>query len=77
MEGKRMGKHSYEDAITCPWCDYVFEDSLHEGEAGMVECYSCGKEFEFERDVQVTYSSWKPPILVRKKTQQEKDDDGA
>lgn len=61
-----MSRHSYEKNIKCPWCNHEHEDSWDYGEAGMVECDSCGKEFEFEQDVEVTYSSWKPPVLVRR-----------
>lgn len=71
-----MSRHDYEENITCPWCDYEHQDVWGFGESGLIECYVCGREFEFEQDAKVTYSSWKPPVLIRKadpKAQQGKD----
>lgn len=46
-----------EDEITCPWCGYEHEDSWEMADEGRVDCDDCGKPFEYQRDIEVTYSS--------------------
>lgn len=52
--------HNMTAEIICPHCGYEHGDSweLH-GEDGVQECVSCKKEFEWERFVEVTYSTEK------------------
>lgn len=57
----------YTDEIVCPHCGYKFSDSsevfdliyndLFEG----LECDGCGKEFDVERYISITYISYKKP----------------
>lgn len=46
------------DEITCPWCGYELSDSWEYGDSDdAAECPECGKLFEYEREVDVTYTS--------------------
>ena len=42
--------------IVCPWCGYEHSDSWEMGD-GETECHDCGRKFETEKDVTVTYST--------------------
>lgn len=50
----------YENDIVCPWCGRRFEDDdgyfVRTGD-GAYECDECGKEFYFQADIEVTYST--------------------
>lgn len=58
-----------ETDIICPWCGDSFSDyedksqviySPYEDFEGIVECPSCGKEFELEIETTCTYTTRKP-----------------
>lgn len=51
----------YEANIKCPYCGWEDRDSWESGDSGEMECGRCDKEFTFEREVEVTYSTWKSP----------------
>lgn len=42
--------------IVCPWCGHEHSDSWEMG-SGEMECHDCGREFQTERDVSVSYST--------------------
>lgn len=50
----------YERDIVCPWCGCRFEDDdgyfARTGD-GEYDCPECGKEFYFQVDIEVTYST--------------------
>jgi formylmethanofuran dehydrogenase subunit E len=47
-----------EEEIICPYCDHEYSDS-HEfdGDDGELKCDVCGKEFSYQREVEITYST--------------------
>lgn len=48
----------YESEITCPFCGDTNNDSCEVGESEEKEiCSTCGSEFSWEREVEITYSS--------------------
>lgn len=60
--------HTATPEIVCPHCGYEYSDSWEYlrlmrddwGYSCLVrKCVSCGKEFEFEREIIVTYTTWK------------------
>ena len=52
--------HEGTDEITCPWCGYKSLDSWeHTHNEGEEECANCGKQFEWQRDITVDYSTSK------------------
>ncbi len=52
--------HTYTTEITCPYCGYEDNDSWEvSDEHGFMDCGSCEKQFHYERDVTVTYSTKK------------------
>jgi len=51
--------YSYENNIKCPHCGYEDIDSWeYDDDCGKNECGSCGKAFEYMRNVDVTYSTY-------------------
>lgn len=56
---------SYTDEVVCPYCGYEFGDSWeifthhYSDYRESVECCECGKEFDVERCIEVTYNSYK------------------
>jgi len=58
---------SYTDEVVCPYCGFEFGDSYElfefynsHGESNVdVECDECGKEFNVDRCIEVTYNSYK------------------
>lgn len=60
-EGQRKPENwehegSYE--IVCPYCGYTFQDSWDfSDDASDLECDRCGRTFEYQREVSVTYST--------------------
>lgn len=50
----------FEDEVVCPYCGYRMHDDcgefVSEG-SGEYECDNCGKTFEFEAHIEVTYST--------------------
>lgn len=51
--------HSDTWEIICPYCGYEYTDSGEMIDSGIAECENCNKEFKFEREVIVTYSTYK------------------
>lgn len=48
------------EEIVCPWCGEECGDSWEYTDKNNTEkCYSCGKEFSYEREYSCTYSSEK------------------
>ena len=48
----------HTDEVTCPWCGYECSDSWEISD-GTRECGDCGREYDVERDMTVTYSTAK------------------
>lgn len=48
------------DEIVCPHCGYEHADSWELADSGSTECVECAREFDFARDVVVTYTTSKP-----------------
>jgi protein-arginine kinase activator protein McsA len=47
-----------EDEMICPYCGYVGTDSCEYSEdEGVRECGRCGKEYDYVREVKVSYST--------------------
>ena len=50
----------FEDEVVCPYCGHRMQDDdgyfEREGD-GEYECENCGKTFEFEVNIEVTYST--------------------
>ena len=51
--------HRYTYEIVCPYCGYEYEDSWEFNETGEEQCDQCFKEFEYERETTVRYSTEK------------------
>jgi hypothetical protein len=51
-------EYQYTNEITCPYCGYEFGDSWEASE-GEKECPDCDRKFDVERDVDVTYISYR------------------
>jgi len=51
--------HKLEPNAVCPYCGYIHEDSWDLSDDGETECDHCGKEFSFQRDVEITYCTSK------------------
>jgi transposase len=49
----------YSSEIVCPYCGYTHNNSyeLIEDE-GILECENCGREFEYERNIEITYNTY-------------------
>ncbi len=50
--------HEYTDDIICPYCGETIDSTDYRCDGNMEGkeiCESCGKEFEFEGDVEVTW----------------------
>lgn len=45
--------------ITCPYCGWVDIDSWEQDDNGITWCGNCDLGFEFCRNVEVTYSTYK------------------
>lgn len=55
------GREKYEidctDEITCPLCGHVHSDSWEWSPSGPVDCHFCDQEFDYEKDISISYSS--------------------
>lgn len=51
--------HEYTDELVCPHCGYEVGDSWELPELGRRACGDCGKEFEYEKNVSTSFTSWK------------------
>ena len=49
--------HEFTDEIVCPYCGQTFGDSWELPDSGREECAVCYKEFTFDRNVTVDYST--------------------
>ena len=55
--------HTHTDDITCPWCGESESDSWERrSDDGIDTCESCGKDFEWSRNVFVNYSTEKREV---------------
>ena len=53
--------HNYESDIICPHCGYVERNSWeYSEESDTIDCPECGEPFEYQRHVEVTYSTYLP-----------------
>ncbi len=50
--------HEHTHEIVCPHCGYEQSDSWEYGSKGTVDCDECGKDYQFQRDELVTYTTW-------------------
>ena len=46
-----------EEEVTCPYCQHETSDSFELGDSGTKTCSECGKKYEWQRDVSISYSS--------------------
>jgi len=51
--------HEFTENIVCPHCGHEFMDCFEFPNTGTDECSECGGEFEYEREVIVTYNTSK------------------
>lgn len=48
-----------EEEITCPYCGYIHSDSWEAGESSdNDECEGCGKKFTWEKNVEISYTTY-------------------
>lgn len=62
LKSDEVTETSCEDNIVCPYCGCQIEDDCGEfssAGSGTYECPDCGKEFNFEADVSVTFSTYR------------------
>jgi len=50
--------HEYTDEIVCPHCGEESSDSWECSDSGTDECCECGKDFAYQRDITVSYSTY-------------------
>ena len=50
----------YTSQMVCPHCGYEDYDSWElSNDSGGTDCASCGKQFNYERQIEVTYTTTK------------------
>jgi uncharacterized protein (DUF2225 family) len=60
MTKEKVIDHSYTEDIVCPHCGYKFSDSYEfDSDSGELNCYECEKDFFFERNRSVNYTTSK------------------
>ena len=48
------------EELVCPYCEYFLWSSGDiEEDEGLFTCVNCGEEFNFRRNIFVTYDSWR------------------
>lgn len=52
----------HTEKIKCPYCSYEFSNSLeynlsNDGETTNISCQECGREFDIEFNVEITYTT--------------------
>lgn len=53
-------KHEYTDDVVCPWCGNKYGDCWEwTKDSDEMKCDECGKQFEYEKNVTVEYSTSK------------------
>ena len=56
-------EHDYTIEVVCPYCGYTFSDSWEiQDDDGEMECYDCEKEFNYYRNIEVTYCTSKKEL---------------
>jgi DNA-directed RNA polymerase subunit RPC12/RpoP len=64
-EIKKEIVHDSTTNVVCPYCGFEHQDSWEiRDDSGSMNCDDCGKEFEFERTVDITFSTSKSKIEV-------------
>ena len=48
------------DEIVCPFCGHKHSDNWEWVEIGEGACEECGEDFEVEKNVTVSYTTYKP-----------------
>jgi DNA-directed RNA polymerase subunit RPC12/RpoP len=54
--------HQFTDEIVCPYCGYKFRcssDIVSDGTSGTARCEECDKDFEWDANWTVTYTTEK------------------
>lgn len=52
--------HEYTDEIVCPYCGSEHTDSWeYEPDMNVIDCWECGREFQYERHISIMYSTEK------------------
>lgn len=58
-----MNNHEWSDEITCPHCEYEFDNSWEqepeEEDIGELDCPECEKKFLANRNIIISYSTEK------------------
>lgn len=60
LQNNEETETSYENDIVCPWCGtHMYDEDGYfvRESSGEYDCPECGKEFYFQADVEVTYST--------------------
>jgi transposase-like protein len=53
-------EHAYTNRVICPHCGHEHDGSWEWSEDGEPHtCHACNKQFMWERNVEVSYSTWK------------------
>lgn len=59
-------EHKFTDEIVCPYCGCIFNDSWEfEDDDGIILCEECGKEFNYTREINITYNTSKLPEYLK------------
>ena len=53
--------HEYTEEVVCPWCGCEFSDSWEFSDDGELDCYECGKSFDFYREISCSYVTKRTP----------------
>lgn len=49
----------YTEEIVCPYCGHVHQNSFElTKDEDTMECENCNKEFEYVRNIEITYSTF-------------------
>ncbi len=52
-------KYQHNENMVCPYCDHeLFLSWEHKENSGTIVCNNCNKEFEYTREVRITYSTY-------------------
>jgi len=52
-------EHENTNEVVCPYCGYEFSDSWEFDDNGGIECYECNKNFNYNKNISVDYSTSK------------------
>lgn len=53
-----MIDHTNRMRITCPYCGHEVFSSCDRPDAGDIDCSKCGRNYDYEREHIVTYTSY-------------------